>query len=129
MKEREEENFFHAIDYLRIGAFLSFLFILGRHVFEYAYDSMILSNFPLFSVGIFTSFPMLSDSLYSNVLEKKRIGSLVYPLLVNLLLWLPVKKYFHSMYGFILVEKWKTQCMMIGSGVILVCLLYTSRCV
>lgn len=111
---------FRAIDSLRIGALFSLLCILGRHVLEYECNDAILSNFPLFSIGIFTSFPMIAGSLYSNVMEEKRFGSLVYPLLVNVILWLPLRKKYHSIYGLILVEKWKTFCMVLISSILLI---------
>lgn len=113
-------NRVRAIDSLRITALFCLLCVLGRHVFDYEFNSVILGNFPLFSIGVFTSFPVISNTLYSDVLEEKRIGSLLYPLLVNVLLWLPVRITYYSIYGVLLVEKWKTFCMVLISAILFI---------
>lgn len=83
------------LDFLRFGAYISFLCIAGSLILDYEFTDPILISFPLFLSG------------FSPVLKEKESALLIYPLFVNVILWLPITKVYRSICGILWVEKWK----------------------
>lgn len=93
---------------------------MERVVSDYEFTNLVLSSFPLFLGGGVTYFPLSYMSFPQYILNYKGMTSLVFPFLVNLIFWLPIKRAYYSIYGIVLVEKWKAFfCMlMCGIGII-----------
>lgn len=98
---------------LRLGAFFSFLCILMRFFIKYDFADPILLSLPFFTNGFLGGEMIFPGSHLALAIEDKGISSLLYPALVNVIFWLPIKKAYHSLYGIIWVEKWKTQGLII----------------
>lgn len=61
-----------------------------------------------FSNDILYAFPMYSLVVPIKNLREKNLIFLIYPILVNIILWIPLKKSYSSIYGMLYIEKWKT---------------------
>lgn len=109
---------------LRIGAFLCLLCITIWVISEYEFTNQVVMSFPLLSVGAWAFFPL---SLFSEGVGEKGIAALVYPLCVNVLLWLPMRKAYYNIYGFVWIEKWKAFFGMVGYGISLIVLIFFFR--
>ena len=103
------------------------LCILIRLIIDYEFSYPILISFPLFFVGHLNPDFWFSLSLFPHISEKKEIISLVYPILVNIILWFPIKNVYHSVYGIVWVEKWKSFFSMLRSVALLLLVCFFGR--
>lgn len=72
-----------------------------------------------FSDGVLYGFPMFCFP-YKGVIADKKVVALLFPLIMNIALWIPYKKSYSLIFGIWTVEKWKSLLIAIASGIILV---------
>lgn len=93
--------------YLRIAAFSSLFLIALRFFSDYEFSDEVLIAFPMFY------------SFFPGALEDKRISSLFFPLLVNIILWCRMKEINNILYGILFVEKWKFCILVLWFSILL----------
>lgn len=70
-----------------------------------------------FSEDFLDAFPMLYIP-FNSMLQSKKISAIVFPLIINIALWIPMKKSYSLLYGVLIVEKWKA--FLIAGGCIII---------